>query len=186
MLTKWLIFFIDQISSQSSTQRGNSVTEDKVEGREAFKQAATEDGCGEGLAKDLQGGNSDSGDVHGLQTSVTESRIFIQVLKKIILFTIISLKVKILCLEWLWFLNDKCNIFYETSQITAETLHFDHIFIVWVQIHRGGIWSPNHKKTFAVQNTSGSNCIYLNCLLSALFGQPHCISLGLDCWIISC
>ncbi len=60
-----------------------SVTEDKTEGRKTYKQAATQDGCSEDLAKHLQGGNSEFGDVHGLQTTGSHwlQRIFIQVLK---------------------------------------------------------------------------------------------------------
>ncbi len=35
-----------------------SVTEDKTEGRKTLKQAATQGGCSEDLAKHLQGGSS--------------------------------------------------------------------------------------------------------------------------------
>lgn len=49
-------------------QRRFSTTEETVEGRKTHGQATTEGGCRKGLAKNVQGGNSESADVNGLQT----------------------------------------------------------------------------------------------------------------------
>ncbi len=46
----------------------------KTEGRKTHKQAATQSGCSEDLENHLQGGNSEFGDVHGLQTKGFSSK----------------------------------------------------------------------------------------------------------------
>ena len=44
-----------------------SLTEDKTEGRETHRQAATEGGCSKDLTKHLKGGNSAFADIYELQ-----------------------------------------------------------------------------------------------------------------------
>ena len=65
---------------------------DKTKGRKNHIQVVIEGGCSNGLAKHLKGINSASGDVHRFQTSgsLELQRIFIQVLKIILIFLIMS------------------------------------------------------------------------------------------------